>query len=108
MKEASSGVEPSQQDMNAVMTAQTGIMMPIMMLFIMLNLSGAIVFYYLLSSGISLAQQTLIYRSSLNDMDILADKKIIKEYNKITEAEVIKNKKTGTKITSLKGKGGKL
>ncbi len=107
LQDASSGKDPSQADMNVMISRQMTIMMPLMMFFIAISLPGAIVFYYLLISLISLVQQKIILNQTEEEMEISADKSIIKELNKIKEAEVIQNKKTGTRITRISAKNQK-
>ena len=50
MKEAADGKEASQDEINAVAQGQMTWMMPFMMFMIMVNLPGALVFYYLLNN----------------------------------------------------------
>ena len=110
IKEAADGKEPDQADLNNMVSGQMSFMMPLMMLFIMINLPGAIVFYYLLSNLVTIAQQKIIFHKTFDDMDNAADKKILKELKsveKIKEAEIIENKKTGTRITRISAKDAK-
>ena len=107
MKEAKDGKEPDQADMNAMMSRQMGFMMPMMMFLIMFNLPGSLSFYYLLTNIITVVQQRIVLNKSEDEMEISADKAVIKELNKIKEAEVIENKKTGTKITRISAKDSK-
>ena len=81
--------------------------MPIMMFMIMINLQGALVLYYFLSNLITVIQQKIIFAKSEEEMEIATDKAIVKELNKIQEAKVIENKKTGTKITRISAKDNK-
>jgi YidC/Oxa1 family membrane protein insertase len=104
MKDAASGKEPDQSEINAASTAQMSKIMPIMMLFVMLQLPGAIVFYYFLINAINAVQQKIIFAKSEDEMEASADKSVVRELNKIKEAEIIKNKKTGTKITRITAK----
>lgn len=104
VKEAEGGKEPSQADINAMMMKQTSFMMPLMMLIIMLNLPGALVFYYLLSNIITVTQQKIVLGKVDDDMEISADKAVLKELKNIKEAEVIENKKSGTKVTRISAK----
>lgn len=60
MREAANGQEPDQADLNQAMSGQMSYMMPIMMLLIMINLPGALVFYYLISNLMTLAQQKFV------------------------------------------------
>ncbi|MBQ6396014.1 membrane protein insertase YidC [Candidatus Saccharibacteria bacterium] len=104
MKEAGEGKELDQAEINDMSAAQMSYMMPLMLLFIMLSLPGALILYYFLSSAISLAQQQFILKRAESDMEISADKSVLKELkalNKLQEAEVIENKKTGQKITKI-------
>lgn len=107
VKESADGKEPNQSDMNVMMTGSMSKMMPIMMLMIMINLPGALVFYYLLSNSFAAIQQKVIFAMGKDEMDAVADKAILKELKKIQEAEVIQNKKTGTRITRISAKDRK-
>ena len=93
------GEEVPQSEINAMSTGAMTKFMPIWMFIIMFNLSGALVFYYLLSNLVSLFQQKVVFKMAEDKMDSLADKAILKELKDIREAKVIKNKKTGTTIT---------
>ncbi|MBR3180501.1 YidC/Oxa1 family membrane protein insertase [Candidatus Saccharibacteria bacterium] len=104
MKEAGEGKELDQAEINDMSAAQMSYMMPIMLLFIMINLPGAIVLYYFLSNVITFIQQKIVLDKAEKEMEISADKAILKELKKVEEAEIIENKKTGTKITRISAK----
>ena len=93
--------------MNEYTAAQMGTMMPVMMFFIMIMLPGALVFYYLLSNTISIVQQKIVLNKAEQEMELSAEKSILKELKNIKEAEIIDNKKTGTKITRISAKDSK-
>lgn len=105
--EAKAGKDPDQADMNAMVQNQMSFMMPLMLLLIMINLPGALVLYYLLTNIITSIQQRIIFHKNYDEMDNLADKVILKELKGVKEAEVIKNKKTGTTITRISAKDAK-
>ena len=107
VKQAADGKEISQAEMNEYTASQMGIMMPAMMFFIMIMLPGALVFYYLLSNIISIIQQKLALSKAEQEMEYSAEKAVLKELKTIKEAEVIENKKTGTKITRISAKDSK-
>ncbi|MBQ7802642.1 membrane protein insertase YidC [Candidatus Saccharibacteria bacterium] len=110
MKEAGEGKEIDQAEINDLSAAQMSYMMPLMLLLIMINLPGALVLYYFLSSAITYVQQKFVLAQAEKEMEISADKALIKElkkYNKLQEGEVIENKKTGTKITRISAKDNK-
>ena len=112
MKEAADGKEASQEDINAVAQGQMAYMMPIMMLFIMINLPGAVVFYYMLTNIITVIQQKHILNKNYTEMEAAADKKILKELKKdekiieAQEAEIIEKDaeiaKKEAQITKIK------
>ena len=110
LKESASGDannQPDQSEISAVATRQMSNFMPIMMFFIMFYLPGALVFYYLLSNAVTVIQQKIVLSKTENEMEQSADKAVLKELRKIQEAEVIENKKTGTKITRISAKDHK-
>ncbi len=107
LKEAQAGKEIDNSEINNLTTGQMSKMMPIMMFLIMINLHGALAFYYFLSNVLTIFQQKVIYTRIKDDMDDATDKATIRELKKIQEAEVVENKKTGTKITRISAKDNK-
>lgn len=89
MKEAADGKEPDQTELNQIMSRQMSYTMPIMMLLIMINLPGALVFYYLISNLMTGVQQRYILNKNEEAMEISADKRILKELKDVQEAEVV-------------------
>ena len=106
-KDAAAGKEIDTAEVNQATTSQMSLMMPIMMFFIMFNLHGALAFYYFLSNMITIFQQKFVLKHAFDKMDNLADKAVLKELKGIKEAEIIENKKTGTKITRISAKDDK-
>lgn len=107
LKEAKDGKEVDQSDISTITTGQMSMMMPIMMFFIMFNLNGALAFYYFLSNVFTVIQQRIVLKKVDDEIDAATDKAVLKELNKIQEAEVVKNKKTGTKITRISARDNK-
>ena len=107
MKEAGEGKEVDQAEINDMTSAQMGTFMPVMLLLIMINLPGALILYYFLSNVITFIQQKIVLDKTEKEMEISADKAVLKELKHIQEAEVIENKKTGTKITRISTKDNK-
>ncbi len=107
INDAKAGKEVENSDVNSFATGQMGKMMPIMMFLIMMNLHGALAFYYFLSNMITILQQKIIYSKARGEMDDATDKAMVRELKKIKEAQVIENKKTGTKITRISAKDNK-
>lgn len=110
MKDAADGKEPDQAELNTVMTGQMSKIMPVMMLLIMINLPGALVFYYLVSNLMTGIQQKFILARSGDEMELAADKKVIRELNRIEEGQVVGAKskaKSGAKVTRIAAKSKK-
>lgn len=121
MAEAADGKEPDQAELNQIVSGQMSYMMPIMMLLLMINLPGALVFYYLTSNLFTGIQQKYVLSKSEQEMEVAADKRVIRELKKVQEGEIIedassdrwlKNKnsaksetgKPGVKITHISAK----
>ena len=107
LKEAKDGKEIDEADISSMTTGQMSAMMPIMMFVIMFNLNGALAFYYFLSNIITIIQQRIVLKKVDAEIDAATDKAVLKELRKIKEAEVVENKKTGTKITRISAKDTK-
>ena len=59
-----------------------------MMLLIMINLPGALVFYYLISNLMTGIQQKIILSRSGDEMERAADQRVVRELNRIEEAHI--------------------
>jgi high-affinity K+ transport system ATPase subunit B len=53
---------------------------------------------------LTILQQKIIFSRAREEMDDATDKAMTKELKKIQEAQVVENKKTGTKITRISAK----
>ena len=107
LKEAKDGKEIDESDISGMTTGQMSKMMPIMMFIIMFNLNGALAFYYFLSNIFTVIQQRIVLNKVNKEIDDMTDKAVLKELRNIKEAEVVENKKTGTKITRISAKDTK-
>ena len=108
VNEAKNGKEIDESEISSITTSQMSTMMPIMMFIIMFNLNGALAFYYFLSNIITIIQQRIVFKKVDQEIDAVTDKAVLKELKKIKEAEVVTNKKTGTKITRISAKDTKM
>lgn len=91
MAEAADGKEPDQTEMNQIVSGQMSYTMPIMMLLIMINLPGALVFYYCISNLMTGFQQKYILGKKEEQMEISADKKLIRDLKKMEEGQVVED-----------------
>ena len=101
MQDAKDGKDLDESEVTKMATGQMSAMMPIMMFIIMFNLNGALAFYYFLSNIITVVQQKIVLKQVDKKIDDMTDKVVLKELKKIQEAQVVENKKTGTKITRI-------
>ena len=106
-KAAKAGEEIDDSDISSITTGQMSMMMPIMMFIIMFNLNGALAFYYFLSNVMTVIIQKIVLKKVDREIDDMTDKAVLKELRNIQEAEVVENKKTGTKITRISAKDNK-
>ena len=104
MKAAKEGRQIEDSEISEITTGQMSAMMPIMMFVIMFNLNGALAFYYFLSNVLTVLIQRIVLKQVNQEIDDMTDKAVLKELRNIQEAEVVKNKKTGTKITRISAK----
>ena len=111
VEDAKAGKDMNQADLNNMVSGQMSFMMPAMMLMITINLPGALVMYYLLSNLVTILQQKIVFNQVDEKLDDNTDRAILRELKKktsdIKEAEVIENKKTGTRITRISAKDAK-
>lgn len=107
IKDAKAGKEIDESEISGIATGQMSMMMPIMMFIIMFNLNGALAFYYFLSNIFTVIQQRIVLKKVDEEIDAVTDKAVLKELKNIKEAQVVENKKTGTKITRISAKDNK-
>lgn len=74
MSEAGEGKQVDQAELNAVVMGKMIKFLPILMLFIMLSLPGALALYYATSNIVAVIQQHLILKRDADEMDAIADK----------------------------------
>ncbi len=108
MQEAANGAEPDQNELNQIVSGQMSYMMPVFMLLLMINLPGALVFYYLISNLMTVVMQRHILNKSEQEMEVAADKQIIRELKKVQEGEVVDTSNRWVKNkNSTKSESGK-
>ena len=111
VEDAKAGKDMNQADLNNMVSGQMSFMMPMMMLMITINLPGALVMYYLLSNLVTIFQQKIVFNQIDDRLDDNTDRAILRELKQktsdIKEAEVVENKKTGTRITHISARDAK-
>lgn len=74
LAEAADGKQADQSEMNAVVMGKMIKFLPIIMLFVMLNLPGALALYYATSNLVAVFQQHQVLKKDEEELDTLADK----------------------------------
>lgn len=84
MAEAAEGKEADQAEMNAIVTQKMMKVMPFFMLFIMINLPGALVLYYAVSNLVAVLQQRYILKKDEKELGQIADEAVKPVHKKAT------------------------
>lgn len=88
--EAADGKQADQSEMNALMMQNIVKIMPIMMFVIMINLPGAIAFYYTISNLVAVGQQWYVLRQDEDELEDIAEEVVASK----TPAKSKKNTKS--------------
>lgn len=106
MAEAAEGKQPDQSELNAVMMNKMIKILPFFMLFIMLNLPGALALYYATSNIVAAIQQHYLLKKDADEMDKLADEELKKQAGgkKATAKARAKQAREATTVTRIKAK----
>jgi YidC/Oxa1 family membrane protein insertase len=92
LKDASSGKQADQADVNAAVGKSTRFLIPAMIFLFTVNLASALSLYWLVGGIVALIQQSIVLREDTEEMEALADKpdaKAGKNVAEIAEAEVV-------------------
>lgn len=95
MKEASSGKQADQAELNAAVGRSTRFLLPGMIFLFTVNLPSALSLYWLVGGLVAFIQQSIALREDTEEMEALADKSTAtnkKDVSKIKEAEVVAEK----------------
>lgn len=110
LKEAGTGKQADQSEVNAAVMKNTRFFIPVMIFLFTINLPAALSLYWFTGGLVALIQQTIILRRDEEELGAMADKtpSKTKDIDKIPEAEIIKQasqkKKSKAKKSSTKKK----
>lgn len=104
MAEASSGKQPDQSELNAVMMSKMVKILPLFMLFIMLGLPGALALYYATSNIFAAVQQHYLLKRDAKEMDEIADAVVTKPVAKKATAKAREKQAREANITRITAK----
>jgi YidC/Oxa1 family membrane protein insertase len=96
MKDAGSGKQADQTEVNAAVGRMTRFLLPGMVFIFTVNLASALSLYWLTGGVVALIQQGIILRQDETEMEAIADKPS-KNVAEIPEAEVVKRPAKTTK-----------
>jgi YidC/Oxa1 family membrane protein insertase len=108
LKEAGSGKQADQQEVNAAVSRVTIFFLPAMIFFFTVSLASALSLYWLVGGIVALIQQSIVLREDEEEMESLAGPSK-KDVASIPEAEIVESTQTPkpaatNKKTSKKGK----
>lgn len=106
LKDANSGKQADQAEVNAAVGRSTRYFIPVMIFIVTVQVASALSLYWLTGGVVAFIQQSLILRKDESEMEELADAPS-KDVSKIPEAEVVEKPSTKTKKTSPKSKKAK-
>jgi YidC/Oxa1 family membrane protein insertase len=91
MRDAGSGKQADQSELNAAVGRSTRFLLPFMIFLFTVNLPSALSLYWLVGGLVAFIQQGIVLREDTTEMETIADKKSSKQKNaaQIKEAEVV-------------------
>jgi YidC/Oxa1 family membrane protein insertase len=100
LKEASSGKQSDQTEVNAAVGQSTKWFLPIMIIFFTIGLASALSLYWLVSGLVAYIQQSVILKQDDDEMDVIAREPSSKE---VIEGEVVESPNKKPKNRRRKG-----
>ena len=110
MQEASEGKEPDQAEISQIVSRQMNFIMPLMIFMTMINIYGAINFYFFINNLLQVIQQKYILdKNEKEESEVTNESKHLKNTKeaKIIKKPVSSKGKSGTKITRITAKEDK-
>ncbi len=101
LKEASSGKQADQSEVNAAIGRSTRYFIPFMILIFTVSLPSALSLYWLVSGLVAYLQQSKVLKQDEQELEAIADASVKKE---VIEGEIIEKPKSKKKKTSTKTK----
>ena len=101
LKEASSGRQADQGEVNAAVGRSTRYLLPVMIFLFTVNLASALSLYWLVGGIVAFVQQSIVLNKDETEMEAIADKPS-KNVAAIPEAEIVEPKPAKPQKTSKK------
>lgn len=100
LKEASSGKQADQSEINAAIMGKMMVILPFFMFFIMISLPGALALYYAVSNIVAVIQQHFILKQDIEEMEVIADKQKPSKKEQIKQREETAKEANITKVVA--------
>jgi len=107
MAEAGSGKSADQSELNSIVMSKMVMVLPFFMLFIMLNVPGALALYYAVSNLVAVGQQTYLLRKDEEELEELAETAPATAPPKKATAKAREKAATTATVTRIKAKDSK-
>ncbi len=104
LKEAGSGKQADQSEVNAAVGKTTRYLLPIMIFFFTVDLASALSLYWLVGGLVAYIQQSYVLREDEQKMEDQSQDKVQRNLKEIPEAEIVEDKTIETKITNKNNK----
>lgn len=88
LRDASSGKQADQSEVNAAVGQSTRYLLPVMIFLFTVNIASALSLYWLVGGVVAFIQQSIVLREDETEMETIADKPT-KDISSIPEAEII-------------------
>jgi YidC/Oxa1 family membrane protein insertase len=98
MSEAASGKQADQSELNAVMVGKMSKILPFFMLFVMINLPGALALYYATSNAFAAIQQHYLLKKDVEELEEIAEEPVKQPGKKATAKAREKDAREGNVI----------
>lgn len=89
LKQASSGQQADQSEVNAAVSRSTMYFLPVMIFFFTISIASALSLYWFVSGLVAYIQQSIILRRDEEEMEDIADKPAGRNLSDIPEAEIV-------------------
>ena len=103
MEEAAEGKQTNQSEMNAIISSKMSKVFPIVMLFIMVGLPGALVLYYAVSNLVAVAQQAYVLNQDEEELEEIAESAPVQKTKKNKKQPKAESKQTN-RVTRIVAK----
>lgn len=108
LREASSGKQADQSEVNAAVGRSTKFLLPAMVFIFTVSIASALSLYWLVSGLVAYIQQAIVLNKDEEEMEAIADegsKKKKKDTKNIPEAEIVEKPQAKTKTKTSKRSG---